>query len=66
MFRIDIKQKFLSVRSAFVRLFRFFGFVRMPDRKSPLFRSEREFYAAGVIGPEGLTIPYSKPDGRQK
>ena len=42
MFRIDIKQKFLSVRSAFVRLFRFFGFVRMPDRKSPLFRSKRE------------------------
>jgi len=27
---------------------------------------EREFYAAEVIGHEGLKIVYSKPDGRQK
>jgi len=46
------------------------GFEFIDGEIVPIFElteeQEREFYAAGVIGPEGLTIAYSKPDGRQK
>ena len=46
------------------------GFEFIDGEIVPIFElteeQEREFYAAGVIGHEGLTIAYSKPDGRQK
>ena len=47
-----------------------FEFNEETQEWDPIFEltpeQEHEFYAAGVIGPEGLTIAYSKPDGRQK
>ena len=42
MFKINLKQKFSSVRATLGRTCLFFGFGSKPGRKSPLLKSERE------------------------